>query len=281
MCLVKVYSAMIGASSLHRPGSGYSPRHDFWPALRPLVEFLIHQYDAPYDDANWLKEAPFDTMCEILGFGPSHGVQTVYDVFLEMRCLDVLGGHSLSPSLVGVINGFVTGLAAPHALIDSQRHLDYLHVPENLFLACCILTTNGWDDFREIDTLVEVPPARLSTNVCRNIRALASLRPSDPSWDSCRQKLRDLLQDDAGKLFAKQQKWMLDGFEVLKPEAIEKAKIDIRLALDELDKFFSGSMKTNVDHSMQPRESMGWRLLGRIYQFLRYLRRREKDEVQV
>ncbi|KAK0226638.1 hypothetical protein IW262DRAFT_1294812 [Armillaria fumosa] len=281
MCLVEVYSALVGASSTHRPGSGYSPRHDFWPALRPLVEFLIHQYDAPYDDADWVKDAPFDTMCEILGFGLEYGVQTVYDVFLETRCLDVLGGHSLRPSLVGVINGFVTGLIAPHALTDSQRHLDYLHEPESLFLACCILTTNGWDDCSEMYTVVEILPARLSTNICRNIRALASLRPSHPSWDPCRQKLRGLLQDDGGKFFVKQQKWTLHGFKVLKPEAIEKVKSNIRLALDELDRFSSGSMNTNVPYSMQPRKSMGWRFLGPIYKYLRYPRRREKDEVQV
>ncbi|KAK0226637.1 hypothetical protein IW262DRAFT_1457876 [Armillaria fumosa] len=276
--LVDVYSAMVDAESLHRPGY-YSLRHDFWPALRPLVEFLIHQYDAPYDDDTFpfVRFAPFDTMCDIIRFGLRHGVQTVYDVFLETRCLDVIRGHSLRPSLVGVINGYVAGLAAPHALTDSQRHLDYLHEPENLFLACCVLTTNGWDDFSEWPYFTETLRAQLRSD----IRALASLRPSDPSWDQCRQKLRDLLQDDGGEFFVKQQKWTKHGFEVLKPGAIEEAKSNIRLALDELDRFFSGSMNTNVPYSMQPRESIGWRFLGPIYKYLRYPRRREKDEVQV
>ncbi|KAK0226641.1 hypothetical protein IW262DRAFT_1457879 [Armillaria fumosa] len=272
MSLVEVYSAIVGASSSQRPG--YSPRHNFWPALRPLVEFLIHQYDAP-SDGHWFVLTPFDTMCDILGFGLKHGVQTVYDVFLETRCLDVFGGHSLRPSLVRVINGYIAGLAAPHALIDSHRHLDYLHEPENLFLVCCVLTTNGWKDFSEA-TISAILPDRLS-----EIRTLASLRPLDPSWDQCRRKLRHLLQDDGGEFFIKQQKWTLHGFEVLKPEAIEKAKSNICLALDELDKFLSGSMNTNVYHSMHPLKSMARRFLGGIYQYLRYPRRREKDVVQV
>ncbi|KAK0459900.1 hypothetical protein IW261DRAFT_426670 [Armillaria novae-zelandiae] len=61
MFLVSVYSAMVGASSSHGPGC--SPRHNSWPALRPLVEFLIHQYDAPYDD--WFAHTLLDTICQV------------------------------------------------------------------------------------------------------------------------------------------------------------------------------------------------------------------------
>ncbi|KAK0226645.1 hypothetical protein IW262DRAFT_1543037 [Armillaria fumosa] len=254
------------------------------PVFKPEREWTGPQaalvdYDAPYDDDTFpfVRFAPFDTMCDIIRFGLRHGVQTVYDVFLETRCLDVIRGHSLRPSLVGVINGYVAGLAAPHASIDFQRHLDYLHEPENLFLACCVLITNGWDDFSEWPYGTEM----LRVLLHRDIRALASLRPSDPSWDQCRQKLRDLLQDDGGEFFVKQQRWTNHGFEVLKPEAIDKAKTNIRSTLEELDRFFSGPTNTNVGFSMRPRESMGWRFLYRIYQYLRYPRRREKDKVQV
>ncbi len=177
--LVDLYSAMVGASPLDLPG--HRPRHNFWPVLRPLVEFLGNQYDAPYD-TNLPMHAPFDTMCGILGLGLRHGVEIVYDVFLETRCLEVFGGHSLRPSLVDIINGYVAGLAAPHASIDFQRHLDYLHEPENLFLACCILTTNGWNAFGKTPSMLGVPPTRLSGDICSDIRALASLRLSDPSW---------------------------------------------------------------------------------------------------
>ncbi|KAK0493091.1 hypothetical protein EDD18DRAFT_1407398, partial [Armillaria luteobubalina] len=265
MLVVEVYSAMVGAWSWssHRPGSGYSPRHDFWPALRPLTEFLIHRYyDALCDDDYLLKILTMNAMCKILGFGLSHGVQTVYDVFLETRCLDVFGNHSLHPSLVGVINGYVAGLAAPHALINSQHYLDYLHQPENLFSACCILTTNGWDNFSDTPDSTEM----LQAGLCSNIRALASLRPLDPSWEQCRRKLRDLLHDD-GEFFAKQKKWTGLWFEDLEPEDIDQAKNNISLALCELDDFFSGSM--------------AWHFLGGIYKYLPYPRRRETEEVQV
>ncbi|KAK0493131.1 hypothetical protein EDD18DRAFT_1180745 [Armillaria luteobubalina] len=133
LSLVELYAEIVGASSSHRHRyHRYSSRHDFWLALRPLVEFLIHQYDAPFD-ASWFEYSPFDIICNILVPGLEHGVQIVNDIFLETRCLEVFGGHSLRPSLVGVINGYVTGLTAGHTSIDSQRHLDYLHELDNLF----------------------------------------------------------------------------------------------------------------------------------------------------
>ncbi|KAK0470863.1 hypothetical protein IW261DRAFT_1425697 [Armillaria novae-zelandiae] len=204
-------------------------------------------------------------MCDILGFGLEHGVQSVYDIFLERRCLDVFRGHSLRPSLVGVINGYVAGLAAPHASIDTQRHLDYLHEPENLFLACCVLTPHGWEDPSELPSdIAETGPAGLSGKICRDIRALANL-----------------LQDDGEEFFVQQQKWTLDGFKDLKPEVINQAKSNIHFSLDELDGFFSDSRNMNIHSSMYPPGSMARRFLGDIYQYLPYPRRREKDEVQV
>ncbi|KAK0470851.1 hypothetical protein IW261DRAFT_922601 [Armillaria novae-zelandiae] len=280
MILVKLYSAMVGASSSQRP------RHNYWPALRPLVEFLIIQYDTPpaslgyasYDDTYFLF---FDGMCNILGFGLRHGVQTVYNVFLETQCLDVFRSHHLRPGLVRVINGYVAGLAAPHTLIDSQRHLDYLHEPENLFLACCILAINGWQDFRCLAN-GEILQTQLPGEICRGIRALARLRPSDPSWDQCRQKLRDL-QDDREEFFVKQQKWEWDELEDLKPEDIKQAKDNIRLAVEELDRFFSDWKNTKLRFLMHPRESISimWRFPSRIYQNFRYPQRREGDEENV
>ncbi len=94
MYLVDVYSAMVGIPPLFLPK--HCPRHNFWPALRPLVEFLINQYDAPCD-RSWFFLSPFDAMCNILGLGLRHGVETVYDVFLETRCLDVL---ETTPSVI-------------------------------------------------------------------------------------------------------------------------------------------------------------------------------------
>ncbi|KAK0461638.1 uncharacterized protein EV420DRAFT_120214 [Desarmillaria tabescens] len=267
-----MYSGMVGVRT-----PGRSARHNFWPALQPLVETMINQYDAPYD-ADHPMRTPFDAMCEILGFGLRHGVETVYDIFLDMRCLEVFGSHSLRPSLVTVINGYVAGLAALDTSIDLQRHLDYLHEPENLFLACCIPITNGWNACGESLNNVFPPPPRLSEDICTDIRALASLRPSDPSWDQCRRKLRDLLQDDEGEFFVKQQKWTPHGFESLKPEAIDEAKNNIRLALGKLDEIFSGSVNT---YSMHSHESMVRPFFGRIYRYLRYPRCPEKDEVQV
>ncbi|KAK0470857.1 hypothetical protein IW261DRAFT_1672385 [Armillaria novae-zelandiae] len=235
MSLMKLYSALVGASSSQRP------RHNYWPALQPLVEFLIIQYNTPY---GFIWHSPFDNMCDILAFGLRHGVQTVYDVFLQKDCLDVFRSHSLHPVLVHVINGYVAGLAAPHTLIDSQRYLDYLHEPENLFWACYVLTTNGRRNFGHLEN-GEIRQTQLQGDICRDIRALALLRPSDPSWDQCRQKLRDL-QDGGGEYFVKQQKLVWGEFKDLTPEDIEQAKDNIRLAIEELDRFFSDWKNTKL-----------------------------------
>lgn len=113
---------------------------------------MVNQYDALYsaDDVDDFMPVPFDTICKNLGLGLKLGVETVYDIFLDMRCMEVFGTHSPRPSLVTVINGYVAGLAAPDTSIDLQRHLNYLHEPENLFLACCILITNGWNACGEL-----------------------------------------------------------------------------------------------------------------------------------
>ncbi|KAK0212200.1 hypothetical protein DFS33DRAFT_9722 [Desarmillaria ectypa] len=221
MSLLEVYSGMVGVWKSDLPE--YRPRHNFWPALRSLVETLINQYDAPYD-ANWVINAPFDTMCNLLGLGLRHGVETVYDVFLETRCLDVFGSHSLRPSLVTVINGYVSGLATPYASIDPRQHLDYLHEPENLFLACCILATNEWNAFSE--TLNRLLPlsGRLS-EICRDIRALVSLRPSDPSWDQCRRKLRSLLQDEGGYFLSSSRNGRYVGMNPSSPRRSMKRRV--------------------------------------------------------
>ncbi len=56
---------------------------------------MINQYDALYsaDNVDDLMSVPFDTMCKFLGLGLRHGVETVYDIFLDMRCLEVFGSH--------------------------------------------------------------------------------------------------------------------------------------------------------------------------------------------
>ncbi len=212
MSLVDVYSSMVGAPPFHLPGR--YPRHNFWPALRPLVEFLINQYDAPYD-TNRVLHPPFDTVCQILGLGFRHGVGNRLRRFPRDAMSGCFGDHSLRPSLVGVINGYVAGLAAMHASVDIQRHLDYLHEPENLFLACCILTTNGWNAFSETPIMLDISARRPSGDICSDIRALASLRPSNPSWEQCRQGLRGLLQDDGGGVF--RQAAEMDGAWVRSP----------------------------------------------------------------
>ncbi|KAK0470837.1 hypothetical protein IW261DRAFT_922347 [Armillaria novae-zelandiae] len=170
---------------------------------------------------------------------------------------------------------------ARHVLIDSQHHLDYLHKPENLFLAFCVLTTNGWQDFSDFEN-GQILQMQLPGEICRDIRALARLRPSDPSWDQCRRKLRDL-QDDREEFFVKQQKWEWDELEDLTPEDIEQAKSNIHFAVEELDRFFSDWRNMKLRFLMHPHEliSIMWRFPSRIYQNFRYPQHREGDEENV
>ncbi len=90
----------------------------------------------------------------------------------------MFGAHPYRLRLVKVINGYVAGITK--SLID-ERRIDYLHEPENLYVACSILASNDWT--RDVGSVGD------------DILALRSLRPNDPAWASCRDRLRRLETD--------------------------------------------------------------------------------------
>ncbi len=63
------------------------------------------------------------------------------------------------------------------------QHLDYLHQPENLAAACVILAVN---DGGNVDT----------ESVKMDIMRLVQLRPWDPAWPVCRDRLQDVVESD-------------------------------------------------------------------------------------
>ncbi|KAG7453143.1 uncharacterized protein BT62DRAFT_1017400 [Guyanagaster necrorhizus] len=107
-----------------------------------------------------------------------HRVPAAYDVFLQNQCLQYFGVRALHVGWVRVICAYCTGISAMmlqglDGITTLQQQVDYLHQPQNLFAACCILATQQDES---IDRTV----------VGNDIKALVRLRPRDAVWDECR-----------------------------------------------------------------------------------------------
>ncbi|KAK0458593.1 uncharacterized protein EV420DRAFT_1642927 [Desarmillaria tabescens] len=109
-----------------------------------------------------------------------------------------------------------------------QLHMDYIHNPHNLFTACSILATHGFED---IDR---------RASIYRDITTLVQLRQQDAAWDECRRKLRTLVQSDKGEFFSTQRIRDDDDykFRPLQTDEIQIEKENIRYAIHVLDDFF-------------------------------------------
>ncbi|KAK0212221.1 hypothetical protein DFS33DRAFT_11177 [Desarmillaria ectypa] len=136
----------------------------------------------------------FDLICDIIGYGLREDVRTAYDVFLDMCCLGVFSRIPFHPCLVKVVKGYVSGLhgwVSRSAPMIFAQYFDYLHQPENFVIACMILAVNNWES---------VDPERIKMD----IMGLVQLRPWDPVWPICRERLQDLVESD--QFFSSQRK---------------------------------------------------------------------------
>lgn len=178
---LEIYSRMIRAPLLPNaiiPQYSLLPEDQppDWPRVRELVDFIIFDYDNPKSRPSTVT--PFDLACDILAHALANNIAEAFEAFIEGKCLTVFGAHPYRLRLVKVINGYVAGITK--SLID-ERRIDYLHEPENLYVACSILASNDWT--RDVGSVGD------------DILALRSLRPNDPAWASCRDRLRRLETD--------------------------------------------------------------------------------------
>ncbi|KAK0493191.1 hypothetical protein EDD18DRAFT_432327 [Armillaria luteobubalina] len=146
-----------------------------WSRLWELVNFIIFDYDNPKSHPS--RVTPFDLACDILAHGLENGIAEAFEAFIEKKCLAVFGAHPYRLRLVRVINGYVAGIAKS---LTNERRIDYLHESENLYVACSILASNDWTR--------DISPGD-------DILALRNVRPNDPAWVSCRDRLRRLETD--------------------------------------------------------------------------------------
>ncbi|KAK0196067.1 hypothetical protein F5146DRAFT_316084 [Armillaria mellea] len=179
--LLDIYVHMLGISIINPiPVERFPEAAQSLPGLNELVSVLGI---GPVDQYSHFNSV--DLVCNIIGYGLREDVRAAYDVFLDMHCLEVFSRIPFHPRLVGVVKGYVNGLhrMARSTPVILAQHLDYLHQPENLAVACIILAVN---DEGNADT----------ESVKMDVMRLVQLRPWDPAWPICRDRLQDVLESD-------------------------------------------------------------------------------------
>ncbi|SJL00909.1 uncharacterized protein ARMOST_04223 [Armillaria ostoyae] len=187
-------------------------------ALQLLVTFITTQWSTSHTSPRTSNALMF------LGFCLQQRFEPAYDVFHQRQCLKFLAMQPVSSWSASLLKAYVIGIAvAIHpSLGDLEENptisqaIDRLHEPENLFLVCSTLAMYNWHSVSEVAGKPDI------------MTALARIRPLDPAWGNCRQRLRELAEDE--NCFV--------GSEVEEPE-IEERRCNMRVAIKTLDVFFS------------------------------------------
>ncbi|KAK0229028.1 hypothetical protein IW262DRAFT_1479730 [Armillaria fumosa] len=188
-------------------------------ALQLLVTFITAQWSTLHTSTRTSEVLEFLTTCLEERFRPA------YDVFHEQECLKFLAKQPVSSWSASLLKAYVMGIAAAIHPYDGDpeenqtilQAIDCLHEPENLFLVC--------------STLAMLRPRTFLINVAgfpNIMTALAQIRPLDPVWDTCRQRLQELAE-------ARSFSVVTGG----KEPDIEKWRLNIRKAIETLGESFS------------------------------------------
>ncbi|KAK0499584.1 hypothetical protein EDD18DRAFT_856379 [Armillaria luteobubalina] len=157
-------------------------------------------------------------------------IRPAYDVFCQQQCLKFLAKQPVSSWSASLLEAYVIGIAAaihpsrgePEENQTILQAIDCLHEPENLFPVCSTLAMythwDGWDK-RPLE----------ESGIPDIFTALAQIRSSVPTWDTCRQRLRELADAQSFSV-------VITGGE--EPD-IRERRCNIRKAVKTLDRFFS------------------------------------------
>ncbi|KAK0474803.1 hypothetical protein IW261DRAFT_1610372 [Armillaria novae-zelandiae] len=179
-------------------------------------------------------ECPADDTCLMLANLLAHHVPAAYAVFLVNRCLEFFGNRLFDVASTSVIGQYVA-------------HIDHLHEPHNLFLACTILALRTSGD-------ILTDRHAVYTDITRLLR----LRTQDPAWDQCRTKLRDLVGKDGAGFFAQHRIWQIGALCEMTVQEIQVAQDRIKYVVEVVDGFFDGGVDISVTYdSTRP-------LIGRV-----------------
>ncbi|KAK0196647.1 hypothetical protein F5146DRAFT_12213 [Armillaria mellea] len=185
--------------------------------LQLFVIFLTTQWSTLHTSTRTRATLTFLVTCLEWRF------RLAYDVFYKQRCLKFLAMQSVSSWSVSLLKAYIVGITVAIQSHDDPEEnemifqaIDHLHEAENLFFVCSIFVMYPHDS---------VPQARGNPDI---MTVLARIRPLDPAWVNCRQKLRELAEDEnflAGL-----------GGEESDPE---ERRCNIHVALERLEVFFS------------------------------------------
>ncbi|KAK0492206.1 hypothetical protein EDD18DRAFT_523945 [Armillaria luteobubalina] len=224
--------------------------------LQSILDFMTTNWVHPW----FSDERQADDTCLMLANLLANHVFAAYAVFLVNRCLEFFGNHLFDVASTPVISQYIAGISAmlhgSEGGIDTatlQQHIDHLHEPHHLFLACTILASR---------TPGDVPTDRHA--IYTDITTLLRFRPQDTAWDQCHTKLRDLVgKDDAG-FFAQQCLWQIGVLREMTVQEIQVAQDRIKYVVEVVDGFFDRGVDISV--SRQPFPCQRWFFLQLLIQ---------------
>ncbi|SJL00935.1 uncharacterized protein ARMOST_04250 [Armillaria ostoyae] len=198
-------------------------------ALQLLVTFMTTQWSTVHTSTRTRDTFRFLKHCLERRFW------TAYDVFYQQQCLKFLMMQPVSSRSALLLEAYVIGIAiAIHPRYndpeDNQtisQAIDCLHEPGNLLFVCSTLA---------IYTHETVYAAIGKLDI---MTALAQIRPLDPAWGNCLQRLQALADawDENCFVGVEREKEDLKG-----EEEIEKWRRNMRKAIETLEGFFSDKL---------------------------------------
>ncbi|KAK0196623.1 hypothetical protein F5146DRAFT_10960 [Armillaria mellea] len=216
------------ASHIHVPSSG----------IQLLITFITTQWSTLYTSRRTRAAFDFLISCLQWCFMPA------YDVFHQQQCMKFLMGRPISPWSALLLRAYVTGITIaihpshgyPEESQMVSQAIDHLHKPENLFLVCSTLAMHPhtWEWIYR------------GTGDHDIITTLARIRPLDPAWGNCRQRLQELAEDEnffvgleGEEQEVKKQRLAIEEVPDLEEPDIEERRCNMHKAIKMLDKFFS------------------------------------------
>ncbi|KAK0239611.1 hypothetical protein EDD85DRAFT_456394 [Armillaria nabsnona] len=203
------------ASRIHAPSS----------ALRLFATSMNTQWSTLRISTKTNKVFNFLVSCLRNRFRPA------YDVFHQQQCLKFLAKQPVSSWSASLLRAYVIGIAIaihpssndPEENQTISQAIDCLHEPGNLLFVCSTLAIYTHDPVSEVTGEPDI------------MTALAQIRPRDPAWGNCLQRLWALADAwDENRFVGVERK----GYQE-EEEEIEEWRCNMRKAIETLDVFFS------------------------------------------
>ncbi|KAK0239607.1 hypothetical protein EDD85DRAFT_787870 [Armillaria nabsnona] len=195
------------------------------PALQLLVPFITTQWSTLQTSTRAHAALKFLGSCLQACFRPA------YDVFHQQQCLKFLAERLVSSWSASLLKAYVIGVAiAVHPSYGDPEEnqtilqaIDCLHKPENLFLVCSTLAMYTHKTVYEVAGYPDI------------MTALAQIRPLDPAWANCLQRLQALAEDENCFVRVEREVWQIGKEE----EEIKEWRYNMHVAIKTLEVFFS------------------------------------------